>query len=242
MELIELFDRVIIVNLPSRPDRREQTRREFVRVGWNPDDPRITWFPAVDPRTAAGYSSPGSRGCFLSHIAALNLARNAGDHRVLVLEDDCDFAPDFVERQAQLADWLASSPWGIAYLGHVEPAVSEQPRLVRWRPETTVKQTHCYAAAGDVLLRLPRYLEAMTLRSSDSRDGGPMTIDGGFGWFRRHNPDVVTVLAAPSLAQQRSSRSDLSPRWYDKVPVLSAAAESARRIRLSIRNSSPRRT
>ena len=118
MELIDLFDRIMILNLPNRSDRRAELRRDLMRIGWDPDDARITWFPAIDPRTAVGFSSPGMRGCFLSHTAALNLARNAGHHRVLVLEDDCDFAPDFLERQAQLANWLASCVWGIAYLGH----------------------------------------------------------------------------------------------------------------------------
>jgi len=241
MGLFDLFDCVMIMNLPNRSDRRKEIRRELVRVGWNPDDPRITWFPAVDPRTAGGYRNPGARGCFLSHIAVLNLARNAGCRRILVLEDDCDFAPDFVERQGQFADWLTSSPWGIAYLGHVEP-LSGQPRLVPWPAETRVAMTHCYAAAGDVLLRLPRYLEAITLRPPGSPDGGPMSIDAGFSWFRRQNPDVVTVLAVPSLAQQRSSRSDLSPRWFDRVPGLSVAAQTARGIRWSISNSFSRQT
>jgi glycosyl transferase, family 25 len=233
MKLIDLFDCIIILNLPSRSDRRKELRRELVRVGWDPDDPRITWFPAIDTRTAAGYPSAGSRGCFLSHIAALNLARNAGNRRVLILEDDCDFAADFAERQAQFADWLASSQWGIAYLGHAE-AVSGHPRLATWHPETRVMLTHCYAVAGDVLLRLPRYLEAITLRARSSPDGGPMSIDAGFSWFRRYNPDVVTVLAVPSLAQQRRSRSDLSPRWFDKVPGLAGTVAIARSIRSSL--------
>ena len=230
MELIDLFDRIMILNLPNRSDRRKQLRRELGRVGWDPDDARITWFPAIDPRTAVGYSSPGMRGCFLSHLAALNLARNAGHHRVLVLEDDCSFAPDFAEHQAHFADWLASSPWGIAYLAHGE-AVSGEPRLVPWHPETKVDLAHCYAVAGDVLLRLPRYLEAMMLRPQGSPDGGPMSPDAGLSWFRRSNPDVVTVLAVPSLATQWPSRSDLSPQWFDKVPGLSGAAAVARGIR-----------
>jgi glycosyl transferase family 25 len=237
MELIDMFDCVVILNLPNRSDRRSQLSRELMRVGWDPDDARITWFPAVDTRTAAGYPSPGSRGCFLSHIAALNLARNAGHRRVLVLEDDCDFAPDFAAHQAQFADFLASSPWGIAYLGHAED-VSGQPRLVPWHPQKKVVLTHCYAAAEDVLLRLPRYLEAISLRPPGSPDGGPMSIDAGFSWFRRHNPDVVTVLAVPSLAQQRPSRSDLSPQWFDKVPGLSGVATFARGIRMFVTNPS----
>ena len=39
--------------------------------------------------------------------------------------------------------------------------------------------------------------------------------------FREQNPDVITLLAAPSLARQRSSKSDIFEYWYDKVPGLS---------------------
>lgn len=38
MELIDLFDRIMILNLPNRSDRRKQLRRELGRVGWDPDD------------------------------------------------------------------------------------------------------------------------------------------------------------------------------------------------------------
>jgi glycosyl transferase, family 25 len=233
MDLLDLFDRVFILNLPSRPDRRQEMVEMLRGAGWDPEGPKLTWFPAVDPRSAAGFSSPGSRGCFVSHIAALNAARNMGASRVLVLEDDCDFAPDFPERQEQVAGWLESAPWGLAYLGHVE-SVSPPPGLTRWDPGTQIKLTHCYAAAGEALPRLIRYLEAMTLRPAGSREGGPMSPDGGLSWFRRANPDVVTVLVNPSLAHQRPSRSDLTPRWFDRVPGLSSVAAQARVIRRSI--------
>ena len=61
-----------------------------------------------------------------------------------------------------------------------------------------------------------------------------MSPDGGVGWFRRDNPDVATVLVTPSLAHQRPSRSDLSPRWFDRVPGLSSVAAQARVLRRSI--------
>ena len=69
-----------------------------------------------------------------------------------------------------------------------------------------------------------------------------MPPDGGLSWFRRSNPDVVTVLAVPSLAKQRSSRSDLSPQWFDKVPVLSSAALVARRMSRNLSNASSKQS
>ena len=197
------------------------------RVGWEPDGPKVTWFPAIDPKSAAGFPNPACRGCFLSHLAILNMLRNAGHKRALVLEDDCEFAPDFAGRQAEMASLLESTPWAIAYLGHVE-SIPGPPRLIPYGPNANIITAHCYAVAGDVLPRLSAYLEAMTLRAVGSSEGGPMHLDGAFNWFRRHNPDVLTVLAAPSLAHQRSSRSDLAPSWFDRMPVLRDAVGTAR--------------
>ena len=69
------------------------------------------------------------------------------------------------------------------------------------------------------------------LRPAGSKLGGPMGMDGSLSWFRRENPDVITLMAAPPLASQRSTRSDLSPRWFDRVPMLRHAAERAREWR-----------
>jgi len=237
MGLADLFDSITIINAAHRTDRRQEMRSSLDRAGLDPDNPKLTWFPAIDPKTAVGFASPAARGCFLSHIAVLNIARGRGYERVLILEADCDFATDFLDHQHEVARWLESTRWGIAYLGHVE-SISAPPGLVPWRPDAGVKLTHCYAAAGDVLSRLPAFLEAITLRPPGSPEGGPMSIDAGFNWFRNHNPDVQTVLAAPSLAHQRSSRSDLSPRWFDRLPITSSVASMARLIGRSIAHAS----
>jgi glycosyl transferase, family 25 len=230
--LIDLFDRIFIVNLQSRADRRREMREMLSRVGWDPDAPKVTWYPAMDPRTTGGFQSPGERGCFLSHLGALNLARNAGYRRILVFEDDCEFVPDFFDRQAACAGWLESTAWDMAYLGHNE-AISGPAGPARWDPDAGIALAHCYVVTGDVLSRLPGYLERMMLRPPGSPNGGPMALDGAYNWFRRENPDLVTMLASPSLAFQRSSRSDLSPKWFDQVPVLSALASKARVLRRS---------
>jgi glycosyl transferase, family 25 len=227
MNLANLFDSITIINTVHRTDRREEMRCTLRRVGWEPDGPKVTWFPAIDPKSAAGFTNPAYRGCFLSHLAILNMLRNAGHKRALVLEDDCEFAPDFADRQSEMAGLLDSTPWAIAYLGHGEP-ISGPPRLAPYNPDTRVWTTHCYAVAGDVLPRFSAYLEAMILRPPGSREGGPMSPDGAFSWFRRDNPDVPTVLAVPPLAYQRSSRSDLTPSWFDRMPVLRNAVGTAR--------------
>ena len=192
MNLATFFDSITIINTVSRTDRREEMQCTMRRVGWEPNSPKVTWFPAIDPKSAAGFVNPGYRGCFLSHLAVLNMLRNAGHKRALIMEDDCEFTPDFADRQSEIAGQLESTPWAIAYLGNVE-SISGPPRLVSYKPDAHIPDLHCYAVAGDVLPRLSAYLEAMILRPSGSREGGPMSPDGAVTWFRRDNPDVLTV-------------------------------------------------
>jgi glycosyl transferase family 25 len=220
---VNYFDRVIVLNLLSRPDRRAEMARELSRIDWPAS--HTTWYHAIDPCTAAGFNNAGYRGCFLSHLAALNLARNAGYDQVMVLEDDCAFGPDFT---AVCVAAQADTKWGICYFGHGEQPLARVSSLVEWPSESGVQLAHCYAVRGSVLPSLCAYLEAMLLRPPGSPDGGPMSPDGALGWFRRSHPEIQTLLASPSVAAQRSSRSNLAPRPWDRMPVIKHAAAAFR--------------
>ena len=217
----------IVINLPSRPDRRRETARELSRIGW-PDN-RIIWYPGIDPKSAAGFPNAGYRGCFLSHLGVLNLARNAGLDKVLVLEDDCEFSPAFpaVAHAAVMDDG-----WDMCYLGHGERGVGQEP-LVRWAPDRTAILSHCYAVRGRIMKNICVYFDALLLRPAGHPAGGPMSPDAALNWFRRHHPDFVALLALPPVALQRSSRSEITPRWFDRVPGLRSTAALARRVPLS---------
>jgi glycosyl transferase, family 25 len=220
---VNYFDHAIVLNLTSRPDRHAEMSQEMARLGW-PEN-QISWYPAIDPRTSAGFINGGVRGCFLSHLAALNLARNAEYQTVLILEDDCTFSPHFA---AMAAIAVADTTWGICYMGHLEKVQAAPGSFVKWPAESGVFLAHCYAVRGPVLPSLCRHLEAMLLRPPGSQDGGPMSPDGALGWFRRSHPEIRTLIASPSVAGQRSSRSDLSPRLLDRIPVVRHAADAFR--------------
>jgi len=87
---------------------------------------------------------------------------------------------------------------------------------------------HFYAVNGRILDRLLRFLEELQHRPLGHPDGGPMHLDGAYSTFRAQNPDVVTLIASPNLGWQRSSRSDISPKWFDNVPGLSPLAGAAK--------------
>lgn len=112
------MSRVVMINLPRRPERRQKMEQSFLELGMD-----VEHFAAVDGsqlteenlielgvKFLAGYADPfhnrpmtlGEIGCFLSHyrvwerIVADDLAE------VLVLEDDIRFEPYFKERAASI--------------------------------------------------------------------------------------------------------------------------------------------
>jgi glycosyl transferase family 25 len=219
------YPHCIIINLATRPDRRELMAEVLAGAGWPAD--RIVWLPGIDPRTSGSFLSPGIRGCHLSHIAALNYAQNRGWDPAMILEDDCVFRPGFV---AVMEMALARDDWSICYLGHVrEELVSEKPLWV-CAPDERFRQAHCYLVRSRELRPLCEYLEGQHLRTEEDPLGGPMHLDAGLNWYRRLH-SVPTLVATPPVAVQRSSRSDITPRVWDRVPVLRQLAGLARRFR-----------
>jgi GR25 family glycosyltransferase involved in LPS biosynthesis len=76
------------------------------QVGWNANPAKLIWLAAIHPKTPAGFSSTGARGCYLSHLAVLNMARIAGHRRVPIMEDDCSFVSNFQHCQRRIAEAL----------------------------------------------------------------------------------------------------------------------------------------
>jgi hypothetical protein len=54
--------------------------------------------------------------------------------------------------------------------------------------------------------------------------------------YRAANPKVVTLLAQPVVAGQRSSRSDITSKWWDKVPGVGGAIGLARGLKRRLRS------
>ena len=92
MNVIEYFDRVRIINISSRKDRRLETVEEFTRNGFHIDDEKIGFFEAVTPSEGNGFPSVGVRGCFLSHLGVLEEAMRLNLKNILIMEDDIQFS------------------------------------------------------------------------------------------------------------------------------------------------------
>ncbi|KQX25460.1 MULTISPECIES: hypothetical protein [unclassified Sphingomonas] len=230
------FDRIYVINLPDRADRRREMAAELARIGTGFDDPRVRLFAAIRPADAAGFRSIGAHGAFLSQLAVLREARAQGLGRILMLEDDCDFVGAIGRRLPPLLDRLDREGFAFFNGGHALPEgpgaldLSAGP-ILRADPGLTIRLAHCLGFGPAAIDGLPAYLEAMLARPPGSPDGGPMDVDGAYNWFRRARPDLATWLAMPPVAHQRPSRTDISaPGPLDRLPEpLARLARAARR-------------
>jgi hypothetical protein len=232
--LDQVFDHIVVINLPSRADRRQQMDKELARVGVPAHV--VYFFPAIRPEEDGGFPSTGARGAYLSHLAVLRQARNEGWHSVLVMEDDLQLHPRLPHVWPALAGALAQHHWGLAYLGHMgsdpvhAPPSGDTPY---WQPTHLPQQClHCYAVHERVFDDVIAYLEACLHRPAGHPDGGLMHVDGAMSMFRQRHPEVLTLLAQPSLGSQRPSRSDITHnRWYDRWPLTRALVDLARQLK-----------
>lgn len=231
MNLIEHFQRCLIVNLPERDDRRREMDAELRQVGLAADGGRIRYFRAVRPADAGEFPSLGARGCFMSHLGILKEAIRDDLDNLLVMEDDLALDPRVCVAQDAMLDRLQGGRWDFAYFGHVE-ATDDRAAPAWQETRAPLATTHFYALSRRVLRPLHDHLEACLRRPSGHPLGSPMHVDGAYSLFRRQNPDVITLMAMPSLGGQRSSRSDIFPnKWYDRMPFTRQLAGMARRIK-----------
>lgn len=165
MGIAELFDRIYIVNLPERTDRRREMEDQLVKVGLG-GHPRVMFFPAIRPNAAGEFPSIGARGCFSSHLAILQDAAQQGLQRILILEDDLDFSRDFNARIGALCARLQQSDWGVFYGGYelLQPLAGPDAEIQSMAAEAAVRTTHFIAFQAPVMERAAAYLQAMLAR------------------------------------------------------------------------------
>src|SRR5271163_4132194 len=150
--LLEYFERVAIINLPERADRRQQMERQLKAFGIDPAQPPIEFFAGIRPSEPGGWPSIGCRGGFLSHYAVLKQARESGLRNIAVLEDDCMFRPGFGTAQADFRKALCEAPWDLVWLGHHSNVDASPAGLFAWQPPPPY--AHVYAVNGRVLGRV----------------------------------------------------------------------------------------
>lgn len=149
MNLIDYFDRVLVISLSRSPQRWSAFLSRLSNSSWPFKAPER--IEAVD---GVATGSPwwwkqgdGAWGCLMSHARILEDVLRNGLRRVLVMEDDAVLCEDFA---ARCASFLMQVPvdWDQLYFGgqHLVEPIRLSDSIVRAR---NVNRTHCYAITGD---------------------------------------------------------------------------------------------
>jgi glycosyl transferase, family 25 len=234
-KLLDQFERIYIINLVNRADRRLEIDEQLVRVGLSLASPRVALFNAVRVKDAAGFPTAGARGCFLSHVGVLEDAATRGLASVLILEDDVNFVDDFLVRSDELANALSDVSFNFFYGGHqfvLSPPPDGGRGWVDVEPMALVGLSHLIGLRGAAISSAAAYLKEIMARPPGDPAGGPMHVDGAYNWFRQAHPQFRTVAAIPEVGYQRASRTDVHElAWYDKLPLVRDLAVTLRRRR-----------
>lgn len=222
MHFIDSFDRIEIINLISRKDRKKQILKQLGRLGYEIDGDRFRLFDAIQPENKGKFPSIGARGCFDSHLNILQQAKKDGVNKLLIIEDDLNFSDDIVNSSKDFYALLNKKNWDFSYLAHTHESIKSfgESDLVQLEDTASMSCTHLIGVSGALLPDLVDYLEKMSLRDGGDPNGGPMHVDGAYNWYRKDSK-CNSVIASPPLGYQRSSRSDIAERkFYDKIPIL----------------------
>lgn len=169
--LTDWFDRVYVLNCAHRPDRKEQILKHLDDSGMA-DVSKVVVYPAIigDWTTipADWGSGRGAWGCLRSHMRILEDFMHERDERgipllenILILEDDCYFVDDALER---LNRFMPAVPddWGQIYLGgqhrrNTSPTSSPEVNLAG-----SVNRTHAFAVSAKHVQAVYRHISYAT--------------------------------------------------------------------------------
>ncbi|MEM6973499.1 MAG: glycosyltransferase family 25 protein [Pseudomonadota bacterium] len=232
--LKKLFDQIYIINLAERTDRKREIGVQLEKVGLSLDDPVIRLFEAVRPASKGDFPSIGAHGCFMSHMGVLADAIAADHSNILILEDDVDWTPMALTGDPGRVSVLQETDWDYLHggLGDDTATTADCLRLEALEPEQIVYLAHFVGLRGEAIAKSHRFFAQMLERPAGSAEGGPMHLDGAYNWFRQANPEIRSYICRPSLARQRSSKSDITPKTGVKaLPVVSHVLSLARSLR-----------
>lgn len=108
----KLFDRIYVINLPSRIDRlqaiEEQMKSVLIPEYHRRDGIIVNEGKILKDR---------EEGCKLAHLGVIQEAKDNNFNRILVLEDDCIFENNTKETLLKYKDSIEKSEYDIFYLG-----------------------------------------------------------------------------------------------------------------------------
>lgn len=234
--LLSIFDRIYVINLVHRKDRRAEMEAQLRRVGLSFDHPQVTLFAASRFEEPGSFPTPGVRGCFMSHLRIQREILRDDLRRVLILEDDANFSKRFDSRIVAMTQSLRARNWSLLYGWHPHRETgadrSEDTEFAPVEAALGVRMSHFMGVNGAASRRIVPYFEAMLTRPLGDPAGGPMHVDGAYSWFRAAHPELLTLAPDAPLALQRPSRSDIhGSKWFDKIEAARPMITALRRVK-----------
>jgi GR25 family glycosyltransferase involved in LPS biosynthesis len=148
-KVLESFDAAYFINLNERTDRRIQAEAELRRIGVI-----ATRIPAFRPDSSFSHGrlSLGQYGCKVSHIdAILNGIRERYDS-ILIIEDDVQFNPQFLEYVEPISQAMKRLPWDLFFFYATSNRRFEPVAPKVYRVATSLP--HCYAIHSRAYFRV----------------------------------------------------------------------------------------
>lgn len=222
--LFSHFDRIYVINLAFRADRRREINAQLRRVDRSLEHEQVVLFDAVRPDDAGDFPSIGGKGCFMSHLNVLKDMQTKGYKRILIVEDDADFTKHFLSPHPDINQAVQEQDWGLFYFGYsladTCKVTGDQP-VGKVAPTDNLGLTHGMAVDHSIVDDIIPYFEAMAARPGGDPKGGPMQIDGAYSWFRKDHPTVLTLATRNQLMIQRPSATDIHPpTWREHIPLI----------------------
>lgn len=207
------FDKIYVINLPEREDRRREITDQFRKIGVSVDGSFVSFLPATRPTDRGEFPSVGARGCFMSHLGVIEHALCNDYQSVLILEDDADWTSSALRSRDSFHEVLSQTPWTFLHGGLGENASGEVGgvNLHPLPPDQPMRLTHFVGLRGSAIRTAKEYLTEMLKRPAGSEQGGPMHVDGAYSWLRKTHPEIIGYVCEPSLTKQRPSNSDITP-------------------------------
>jgi len=113
--LNQYFDKIFCINLDSRSDRWEEAQKEFIKHSLNVE--RVSAIQGSKMNLEFPVEiKEGAVGCSLSHLFVLKMAKQLGLENYLILEDDIQFDPNFLDKFEHIKNEIPSD-WDMLYLG-----------------------------------------------------------------------------------------------------------------------------
>ena len=214
MSFEDYFEKIYVINLPSRPDRLLSIRKEMAALSVSVDAPKLSVPVAPILDDPGGFPTKGVKGNFLSHLANIEDAYDNGFERVLVLEDDAIFRSSLrdVVFQRVVLEAVDAHEWSMWFPGHALKSHPKGSSKLVYPTTEAFKWAHCYAVHRRGVKALRDYLHLVCDRPAGHSEGGKMYIDGALSHFRKQFTDHICLVSNPVLSIQKSSDTNLGAR------------------------------